>query len=145
MSDLVKTCAMCRKEVDAGAVLCPYCKSSTNYHFYKAVPAEQIPRIKSTSRAFVSAVVLFASVVLSFLFGFAAGGIWIGIGAGIVGGKICLAILKNFPSDAYHHQFCCPGCFKEQTAVWDAKEFDVNKCGFMECPDCHKKTMMVIA
>ncbi len=145
MSDSVKTCAMCRKEVDAGAVLCPYCNSSTDYCFFKTVPSEQIPRIKNTSRGFVHAVVLFAAVVILFLFGFALGGVWIGVGAGIVGGKICSAILESFPSDVYQHQFCCPGCSKEQAAVWDAKKFDANKCGFMECQDCHKKTMMVIA
>lgn len=142
MSDSIKTCAMCRKEVDAGAVLCPYCNSSTDYHYFVAVPEDGLTRINNKSKFVIQVVIEAVAVGCGFGLGFFLGGFWIGAGGSILAYKICTSITEGSPSDVYQHIFHCPACFKEEITVWDANKFDTSKSGFMVCSGCNKKTMI---
>ena len=142
MEDLVKTCAMCRKEVNVGAILCPYCNSSTDYHYFTAVTEDKLVRIDNKTKFFIQVAVEVVVVSGGFALGFLLGGLWIGLGVSIVLYKVCTAIQGDSPSDNYHHHFICPGCSKEEEISWGSKTFEASKSGFMECSGCRKKTMV---
>lgn len=143
-SSITKTCVMCRKEIDSGALLCSYCNSKTDYQYFKLVSSDQLTSESHTTKSFIRIIIALLAITGCFGLGFMLGGFWIGAGVAVVIGKISMAFGEDSPTDVYRHHFCCPGCAGKQDVTWGTAKFDEFKSGFMECGICHKKTMVAV-
>jgi len=137
-----KVCAMCRKEVDPLAVLCPYCNSNVDYQYFKSVSFSDLSKSVNIVRKLVQIVLLVLACFSFFGIGLAFGGIWVGIGAVIIACKLGLAIMSDSPSETYLYKFNCPICSNSCDVTWPATVIDESRRGYFVCDSCHKKTMI---
>lgn len=139
----VKTCGMCRENINIGASICPHCKSATNYDYLHITSNEKLVRNTSQSRKFVNFLVIATAMIIGFLFGLALFGIWGGIGGALIFYKISDYVDNMFPFDTYSLSLRCPECSNEDQISWNASKFDEFNGGMFDCPQCSKKSMIV--
>lgn len=81
----VKTCMMCRKDVDAVAKLCPYCKSDVDYAALLSISPAELIKNKNIAKEFILILVGLAMIFAGFGTGYMLGGFWIGVFGGLLG------------------------------------------------------------
>ncbi len=137
-----KVCAMCRKEVDPFAVLCPYCNSNVDYQYFKSALFSDLSKSVNMVKKIAHIVILVLACILFFWIGFGFGGIWVGIGAVIIACKFGLAIMSDSQPETYLYKFNCTICSNTCDVIWPADTIDESRCGHFVCNSCQKKTMI---
>ena len=144
-TDTSKVCAMCRKSVDLGAVICAHCSCSTNYQYFKEIPYDEVARERHETRVNFAAIIASIFTVIAVILGIALFGFWIGLGIGVITFKI-ISVVTNLGSSLRgldKISIACGGCSQTNTYQWPADSLDPGKTAFFDCLVCKHRTQVM--
>lgn len=141
----LKICAMCRNEIDKGAMLCSHCGSGTNYQFFKEFPYDQITRERSKTRAVIAEVLTVGITALVAFYGIMLFSFWVGLGVAAITYKIVVEINKAlFRVDGCDKATIeCNACSNTESYQWPEGSLDIGKSAWFDCPRCKQRTQVM--
>jgi len=141
MSNDVKVCVLCRKEIDAAAVVCPYCRGDVNYRYFQEVPANQVIKERSPMLYGWSFVGFFVVLFFVLIFSLMLGGLWVGIAVLVLAGAGFGGILNKIGKDSI--KTACR-CGHGEIWRWEKGTLTAGKQAFFDCKNCGGRTRIII-
>ncbi|MGO9018753.1 MAG: hypothetical protein ACLQVJ_10440 [Syntrophobacteraceae bacterium] len=134
----VKICAACRKRIDHAAIVCPYCRSNTNYRSLFDASTGQVFRRRRPVRFFVSLSIAFLLAAIAALYAFLLLGFLVGAGAGVIVFAV-IGWLATSVSGARGFDellLSCPKCDHQESYRWPGGSLEPGKTADCICVAC---------
>jgi len=137
----MKTCVMCRKEIDKEADLCPFCRTETKYNFLITIPRDQISLIRSPySAALGMLMVVIFTIAGGFLLYLFFSNVFIGLCGLVAGYKLGATIFSNAITGNDEVIVNCPQCQRTYKHQSEGRALSLGNAELFNCPTCNKIT-----
>ncbi len=142
----VKICAACRKRIDQAALICPYCRSNTNYRSLIDASAGQVFSHRRPVRFFVSLSIAFLLAAIAALYAFLLLGLLVGTGAGIIIFAITAWLATSISGARGFDELLlsCPKCDHQESYRWPGGALEPGKTADCICMACSARLRVSI-
>jgi predicted RNA-binding Zn-ribbon protein involved in translation (DUF1610 family) len=134
-----KICAACRKRIDLAALICPHCRSDTNYRTLINVSNDLIIKDRRPIRSFVSFLVSVLVAAVFGLYAFLLFGFLAGAGAVIIVFTIMVSLMMWISGARGFDKLSlsCPECGHQASYQWPEGSLGSGKNGDLVCAGCN--------